>query len=186
MNLQLKIQLKHISKPPVWRKVEVPQNITFAELHLVIQASFGWGNYHLYQFSPSGWGSHPCIEEPHEESDGLDASEILVGSYLTAIGQKFVYIYDFGGSWEHLITVEKIVEAQSETKVTVLGGKGTCPPEDCGGLWGYENLKVVLADKKHPEHKEMKEWLGMGARDVWDDNYFDKDYAQEMVNSIIA
>lgn len=183
MKLQLKIQLLRITKPPVWRRVVVPSSFTFSELSLVIQNSFGWIGYHLYLFSPSGWGSRPTIEKPHAEREGLDASKTPLTAFLKKEGQKLIYIYDFGDSWEHKIVVEKIIP-ESDRKVQILGGKGACPPEDCGGAWGYENLKIVLADKKHPEHKEMKQWLSMRAPGVWDVDAFDKKRAQDIIDNI--
>lgn len=185
MKLKLKIQLKGISKPPVWRVVIVPNGLTFSKLHLVIQATFGWENHHLYQFSPSGWRSDFCIEAPHQESDGLDASKIRLKTYLNTVGQKFVYIYDFGDGWEHEITVKETLP-ESDQNVLLLSGKGACPPEDCGGQWGYENLKIILADKKNSEHKEMKQWLGMKTSDVWDADAFEKQEAQAKLDAIFS
>lgn len=143
------------------------------------------GNYHLYQFCPSGWGSYPIIEGAYEESEGLDAAETRSGEYLRTEKQKFVYIYDFGDSWEHSIVVEKVVQ-ESDNKIAVLAGKGKCPPEDCGGPWGYENLKIILSDRKHAEHKEMKEWLGMGAREVWDAAEFDLEETQALIEDMFS
>jgi Plasmid pRiA4b ORF-3-like protein len=174
VNIQFRIQIKNISKPPVWRKLSIPDSFTFEDLHLAIQVAFGWDDYHLFQFCPSGWGSNPVITVPNDDSeeDDIDASETTLGEIFTEEGQKYTYIYDFGDDWEHEILVEGITDLGANT-VVLLGGKGKCPPEDCGGPWGYANLVEILADPKNPEHKDMKEWLGIGPKEKWDTNDFD-------------
>jgi len=185
MAFQFRIQLKNIQKPPVWRQVIVPESFTFEQFHLVIQEAFGWFNYHLYQFSPSGYGSNPIIANPTEdgwEKPGMNASKTKLTSVFTAEAQKYTYIYDFGDDWVHSILLEKILPDKI-TKATCLAGKGACPPEDCGGSRGYERLKEILKDPSHKEYKEMNEWMGMEDReDIFDPNDFDLDY----VNSLLA
>ena len=78
--------------------------------------------------------------------------------------------------------MEKILTNEETEKPILLKGQGACPPEDCGGPWGYETLKETLADKKHPEHKEMKEWLGLRPRDNWDAAAFELEAHQQMIN----
>ncbi len=182
MQLQFKIQLAGITKPPVWRRVAVPASYTFMQFHEVIQTAMGWYNYHLFMFSPGGYGSSPSITLLHDdnEPDDLDASTVILGAVFTQEGQKFVYTYDFGDDWTHSILLEKITDDASE-KPMLLAGKGACPPEDCGGPWGYESLKQVLANPKDPEHKEMKEWLGLSKSAKWDAAAFDLKEKQEAV-----
>jgi Plasmid pRiA4b ORF-3-like protein len=189
MTLYLKIQIKNITKPPVWRKIAIPNNFSFHKLHCSIQAVFGWGDYHLYQFSPSGWGSHPIIQAPGAYSGDnydLDATETLLSKLVTKKGQKFSYIYDFGDDWDHTIVVEKITDEKSK-QVVVIDGKGTCPPEDCGGPWGYENLKQILADKNHPKYEKIANRVLVYLDDdgTWNANRFDKEEAQINVNDAI-
>jgi len=86
--------------------------------------------------------------------------------------QKFTYIYDFGDDWNHQITLEKILE-EKVLYARCIRASGACPPEDCGGPWGYENLKAVLADNKHPEHKDTKAWLGISPKGKWNEEAFD-------------
>ena len=166
MTYQFKIQLKNIKKPPVWRKVVVPSEITFAMFHYIIQAAMGWYDIHLYSFSPSGYGSTPWIEgDDNLAALGIDdeisipSTDLKLSDIFTTKGQTFTYIYDFGDDWEHIITLEEIDKTNISPKPKLIGGKGVCPPEDCGGAWGYENLKEVLADKNHPDYQEFKEWL---------------------------
>lgn len=175
MTLQFKIQLSNLSKPTVWRRVLVPADYTFDEFHSVIQVSFGWGFAHLYQFSPQGYGSQPLIaeisDEDWEEPD-FDARKTKLKSIFKTENQKFTYIYDFGDDWIHKITLEKILK-EKITSPKCLKGQGKCPPENCGGPWGYKNILEILANPKHAEYKETKEWLFMDEDEEWDVNDFD-------------
>src|SRR5690554_1937534 len=155
MLYQFKIQLKHIEDPKVWRQVLVPADWSFYDFHLVIQAAFGWEDYHLFMFSPKGYGSQPVISPSNPGDDpfgfneeDLDADEILLNEVFTKKGQKFTYIYDLGDDWTHEIKLEKIID-ENRLYADCLAGEGTCPPEDCGGPWGYESLKEVLCDSKN-------------------------------------
>ena len=192
MAFQFKIQLKDITMPQVWRRVLVPEQFTFLRMHKLIQAAFGWEDYHLFQFSPKGYGSGPIISVPHEDDDifssgrfdSLDAAKTKLQDIFKMEKQKFVYIYDFGDDWKHLITLEKITD-EKILRAALLAGKGCCPPEDCGGPWGYENLKDVMTNPKHPEYKEMKNWLNqmMGIR-KFDADYFNMEETKKLVVKI--
>ena len=180
MPYQFKIQLKNITKPPVWRRVLVPEAFSFEEFHVVIQIAFGWENYHLYQFSETGYTSGEVIGIVEENPLGFlfdgprtrDASQVPLSEVFGEVGQTYTYIYDFGDDWIHHITLEAITDTPIASP-QLMAAKGACPPEDCGGPWGYENLKIILADPKHPEHKEMKKWLGLKPRQQWDPNFVD-------------
>ncbi|MBU2613863.1 plasmid pRiA4b ORF-3 family protein [Patescibacteria group bacterium] len=185
---QFKIQIKNISKPTVWRKISVPSYYSFALLHHIIQAVFGWENAHLYQFSDNGFHSDTVItaivdDDFDDMGEQREASEVLLLDVFKNEGQKYTYIYDFGDSWEHDIVLEKIIPEQSETP-KLLAGKGACPPEDCGGPGGYENLKTILADPKHKEYKDYEEWLQLFEGQKWDSDEFDLEdtqlYLEEM------
>ena len=208
MTFQFKIQLKNIKKPPVWRKVVVPSDITFSEFHSIIQVAMGWYNIHLYFFSPSGYRSRPWIEEDGDDQDfsaldfeyrdTISAENIKLSDIFKAKGQTFTYIYDFGDDWEHKITLEEIDQLNISPKPKLIGGKGACPPEDCGGAWGYEDLKEVLSDKNHPDYQEAKEWLfgynGLYEEDgdeifeeeetLWNANTYNLKDEQEMFDEI--
>jgi hypothetical protein len=187
MALQFRIQLKNVQKPPVWRKVIVPKHFTFEQFHLVIQEAFGWGNYHLYQFSPTGYGSYPVIAKPSEddwEKPDKNAAIAKLSSVFKTENQKYTYIYDFGDDWIHSIILEKILPDKA-LKASCLAGKGACPPEDCGGPWGYERLKEILKDPKHEEYKEMKEWIGIeDIHDRFHPEAFDIEYINELLSEI--
>jgi hypothetical protein len=187
MTLQFKIQLKGMTKPPIWRKVHVPAHFSFEKFHSVIQAAFGWDNSHLFMFSPNGYRSSPQILNPgYSDWDGneiLNSKKIKLSQFFKTKGQKFTYIYDFGDDWIHIITLEDVNKLDSKNAV-LISGKGACPPEDCGGIWGYYNLLEVIEDPQHEEYEEMREWLGLKEGEQWDQNHFDKEAAIKAVASI--
>jgi len=91
---------------------------------------------------------------------------------------SLIYEYDFGDSWEHKIILEKILPYDASLKVpSCIKGKRACPPEDCGGIWGYQNLVEIIKDPSHPEHEEMLEWLG----GEFDPEYFDMNETNRML-----
>jgi hypothetical protein len=190
MTYQFKITLKNVSNPKVWRRIQIASDCTFEEFHRVIQYAFGWEFSHLYFFSPTGYNSKPMIEPNSEgyeyyemlDEDSLDADTTLLSDIFVSEKMKFTYLYDSGDDWKHQITLEKILTDDAIEKPLLLKGEGACPPEDCGGPWGYETLKETLADKKHPEHKELKEWLGLRPRDNWDAAAFDIEAHQKIIN----
>jgi hypothetical protein len=153
------------TEPPIWRRLQVPGDANLGWLHAVIQVAMGWTNSHLHQFRIGGeYYSDPRHHFAEFEGDPeiLDERRFTFQQLAQTPHDSLTYEYDFGDSWQHLITVEKILPPNSGTRRTAvcLDGARTCPPEDCGGGWGYAELLKALANRKHPEHKTMKEWLG--------------------------
>lgn len=183
MLYQFKIQLQDISDPPVWRRVTVPAQFNFMQLHEVIQYVFGWEDYHLYQFSSKGYGSDDTIVHPHDE-DGIKADEVKLTEVFSKKGQKFIYIYDFGDDWIHTITLEDVID-EKKLKATCLDGKGACPPEDCGGPFGYERLKEIVKNSDDPEYDEIREWLMLDEDEEWDSEAFTKEEMAD-INEILV
>ena len=150
MALQFKIQIRGIENPPVWRRIEIPGNFSFHDLHNTIQAAFGWWGEHLYQFQQRPFDDGWTVKEPDEENDLLgeqseDSRETNVLDFIRLMGlEEFVYVFDFGGSWVHDITVESIDQDDELDHPICLAGKGACPPVDCGGPCGYEKLKKKM------------------------------------------
>lgn len=146
------------SKPPVWRRVVVPSRISLAESHEILQAAFGWWGYHLHEFEISGrrYGIDDGEGWEPPEDERRARLDMLAGA-----GSSFTYTYDFGDDWRHKVAVEKVTPADpAVTYPACTGGRRACPPEDCGGVWGYENLLAMLADPTHEEHASMLEWVG--------------------------
>ncbi|HZZ42714.1 MAG TPA: plasmid pRiA4b ORF-3 family protein [Tepidisphaeraceae bacterium] len=149
------------SKPPIWRRVVVPGDLTLEQLHQVIQMAMGWQECHLHQFEIGG-ETYTGIDEDYTPENGeLDDSQYRLCDVIDREKTKFQYEYDFGDGWDHTMVVEKIIPAAENPKSMVcLAGKGRCPPEDCGGIWGYYRLLEILEDPSHEEHKDMMEWAG--------------------------
>ncbi|MEV5704675.1 plasmid pRiA4b ORF-3 family protein [Actinoallomurus sp. NPDC052274] len=172
---QIKVQLLGVTKPPVWRRLQVPADLSLGELHDVIQAAMGWEDYHLHAFSAGGrrYGL------PDRELGHRDERRVSLSQLLTEVGDKIRYTYDFGDGWEHDIVLEKVLSADAGvTGPVCTAGKGACPPEDCGGVWGYEALKATLADPDDEEHEERLDWLGLASGD----EFAPKEFSVEEVN----
>lgn len=147
LTYQFKIKLRGISKPPVWRRVLVPANFTFSGFHAVIQEAFGWWNEHLYCFEDKPYSRMLTIAEIHEDdrdnAPDYNARKFTLGEfYGEKLDSKYklCYVYDFGDDWIHDITLEDIIE-ELHSHASCTAGKGACPEEDCGGPWGYEDMK---------------------------------------------
>lgn len=178
---QLKISLRGVSKPPVWRRVAVPANLTLAELHEVILRAMGWHGGHLHLFS-TGWAEYgtPSPDLGHADDSAVRLSEVLSGP-----GDKLRYTYDFGDDWEHDIQLEEILsEEPGSSYPFCLAGKGACPPEDCGGIWGYADLKHILADPGDEQHQDMLDWLGLESGDAFDPKEFSIDSVNAMLRHL--
>ena len=153
------------SEPLIWRRLQVPGEANLGWLHAVIQVAMGWTNSHLHQFCLNDrFYSDPRHHAAEFESDPeiLDERKFTLQQLAPNPKDMLVYEYDFGDSWHHAVTVEKILPPVAEAGhvAVCLEGARACPPEDCGGVWGYAELLKTLANRKHPEHKAMKEWLG--------------------------
>lgn len=156
---RLKVTLRD-SKPAIWRRLLVPGRVTLAQLHQILQVAFAWEDRHLHDFEIDGvrYGV-PC-------DDGFDAPSRRVVpedrvrlEEVAREGSKLLYLYDFGDDWYHVIHVEAVEPAGAAVGVSCLGGKRAAPPEDSGGIWGYEDKLAVLADPKDPDHEELSDWM---------------------------
>jgi hypothetical protein len=173
--LRLRVTLLNV-EPPVWREVLVPADLTFAQLHQVLQAAMGWEDDHMHEFEVGE--EHIGPPAPQDFFAGyeplLDESKTRLGDVLEG-RRKFRYWYDFGDDWWHEIAIRKGA-AGDGARPRLLAGEGACPPEDCGGPYGYAELLQALADPKHPEHGELREWAG-----DFDPRRFDFDRAAKAV-----
>jgi hypothetical protein len=153
---QLKITLRSV-KPPVWRRIVVRSDKTLGELAPILEAAMGWLGGHLHVFDVDGtWYGTP---DPDWGRDDLDERKFRVRDVLPEVGSKLRWDYDFGDGWEHNVVVEEIIAAEPGVEYPIcLAGRRACPPEDCGGPWGYADLLNALADPAHPDHEGMREW----------------------------
>lgn len=158
---QIKITLKGI-RPPIWRRVQVRSNTTLGHLHWVIQFSMGWTNSHFHSFSIQGVEYGVPVPDLGFDEMGLrDEQPVKLSNVIPGEKFKFTYLYDFGASWEHEILVEKVLEADPTIDYPIcVKAKRACPPEDCGGTWGYQEFVETIQSPEHPEHEEMLEWVG--------------------------
>jgi hypothetical protein len=156
---QIKVTLKS-AKPPIWRRILVPANTNLLKLHDILQIVMGWEDYHLHLFK----FENAIYCSPFDDDGGwdtLDEADYKLSEVIHGEGQSFVYEYDFGDSWKHVLRVEKILSSEAGVHYPVcLKGKGACPPEDVGGVWGYVAFIDAISDPDHPEHDEYLEWVG--------------------------
>jgi Plasmid pRiA4b ORF-3-like protein len=169
---QLKITLCNVSKPPVWRRVLVRAGASLGELHQVIVAAMGWDDSHLHMFSDDG----VLYGTPDTDLGCADENEFALADVLFEPGDQLRYTYDFGDDWDHDIKLEKVLAPAADPQAALpvcLAGKGACPPEDCGGPWGYAELKEKIADPSDEEHEGILEWLGLEDPSDFDPAAFD-------------
>lgn len=154
---QLHVSLADVI-PPVWRRLLVPGGYTLDRLHRAIQLAMGWHNCHLHSFDIGG------VQYGEPDPDGELALRDELDHRLDAVarkGSRFRYTYDFGDWWEHEVVVEDVVAADPDERYpTCVDGARACPPEDCGGAFGYAELLSALGDAAHPRHEHLREWLG--------------------------
>lgn len=151
---QLKITIRG-SKPPIWRRVIVPEHIAFCDLDDIIEKIFGWTHGHLYEFFIKDWGMRITGAPLMEEDDN---AEECIDSWMK-VGSEIFYTYDFGDNWEHLIKIEKIVEYEYRYPV-VLKSKGPNMIEDCGGIWGfYDCIEEAEPFDMEAVNEEFRSWV---------------------------
>jgi hypothetical protein len=167
--LQVRIELVDSHSPQVWRRVLVPASCTLGQLHDVVQGAMGWDGGHLHVFSVDGTQYGPDGAGLGFRAEG----KVALGDVAT-VGGAMAYEYDFGDGWEHVLVVEAATVAEPTARYPrCVAGAGACPPEDCGGVPGYEDLRATLADPRDPEHQDMLEWLGIGSAAEFDPARFD-------------
>ncbi|MDR3593200.1 plasmid pRiA4b ORF-3 family protein [Clostridium sp.] len=178
---KIKIELKD-SNPLVWRRVIVPAEITFNRLHDAIQYSMGWHNCHLYDFNIIQEKLRiTCDEDAINEYEFYSkkklnnkndphgfianmlkikpelSSKVKIDEYLTK-WKNIEYVYDFGDYWKHNVILEEVIDDYEHMYPVCIEGDGACPPEDVGGILGYEEFLEIMKDKNHEEHETLKEW----------------------------
>ena len=155
---QLKITLRG-SKPPIWRRMQVRGSTTLYKMHYILQDVMDWDDYHLHQFIVDG--VYYGVPDQEWAPEIISERRVKLEQIVSVEKDRFVYEYDFGDSWEHVIVVEKVLPAEPGVRYPVcLTGRRACPPEDVGGIWGYYDFLEAIQDPKHPEHEDMLEWIG--------------------------
>jgi pRiA4b ORF-3-like protein len=176
---RIKITLRG-SKPPIWRRLEVPSGTTLHRLHGLIQDAFGWQDYHMWVFE-TAQGDYG-VADP--ELGHRSAASKKLSDVAPRAGDRITYTYDFGDNWEHQILVEDVLTAEPGVKYPrAVAGRRAGPPEDCGGIWGYQELCETLANPEHEEHASMVEWLGLDSAADFDPAAFDLDAVNKALGS---
>lgn len=154
---QLKVTLKR-SDPAIWRRLQVPSDITLAELHNILQVAVGWENDHLHEFRV---GAHTYGDPKFLESlEGRSEFETRLNQIAPRTRGRFIYEYDFGDSWEHDIRVEAVTPPEPGVHYPrCVAGERAGPWEDCGGIVRYNWMVATLNDPDSPDYAELKEWL---------------------------
>lgn len=156
---QLKIELPEV-KPQVWRRVVVPTRVRLSSLHDAIQIVMGWQGYHLheFQFGREIFG----VPDPEQELGRKveDETRVNLEDLIRIPKLNFGYLYDFGDSWQHIVTVEKVALHDGGALPVCIGGKRNFVPEDCGAPPGYSRLLRILKKPEHPEYRDMRRWVG--------------------------
>ena len=162
---QFKIALMGFT-PQIWRRIQVPETYTFWGLHVAIQSVMDWGGHHLHEFTILNPKSGEMDEigipfEDFEERGVMEGWKVKIARYFSMTNKKAVYLYDFGDYWEHSVVLEKILPKDLKTRYPCcIAGKRSPPPDDVGGVSGFEEFVEIMKDPDHEEHDEMVEWYG--------------------------
>ena len=177
---QIQISLKEF-KPKIWRRILVQSDLLLSDFHKIIQTSMGWTNSHLHHFikNRTFYTLKMKDDDLWDEMDNLDYKEMKISDLLKKEKERIIYEYDFGDGWEHDILLEKILPFDEKLKYPIcISGKMNCPPEDCGGVWGYSNMLEILKQPEHEEYDSYIEWLG----GEFDPEYFDQDEVNDLLD----
>jgi len=153
--ISLKVTLRGL-KPPIWRRLLVPGTMTLGDLHQAIQAAMGWEDCHLHAFDIGGrhYGDRQTVD------DVADENRLTINGVLKSGVARFGYTYDFGDNWKHAVAIEKTQKPSDGGFYPIcVAGKRACPPEDCGGPWGYQEILDAQANPDHPDYAERIEWV---------------------------
>lgn len=159
---QIKVTLRG-TRPPIWRRLLVPAELTLEQLHAALQAAMGWDDSHLHEFriGSQRFGKPDPNGRWLGRSVTLSERTTRLSAVMGRVGAKAVYAYDFGDGWQHELAVEKVlVPEPGHPYPTCIDGRCQGPPEDCGGIGGFYHLLEAIRDPKHREHEELSEWLG--------------------------
>jgi hypothetical protein len=186
--LQFRIELLGI-QPLIWRRIQVPGDYTFWDLHVAIQGAFAWNDSHLHEFKVTTRNGNrisfglPVDGDFDRGPDGalLEDWRYRVADYLHTKSQRIEYLYDFGDNWDHIVIFEEaLAKATGKTYPRCTAGERSGPPDDCGGPHGYESLLEILAAPSHEKYKSSHAWAARmkGARGKFDPEAFDEQAVQ--------
>lgn len=180
------------TKPPVWRRIEVPGDITLPRLHEVLQGAMGWTDTHLHRFRTGNDRNPPEFLtqfDLDEGSEGMLEDGVRLDQVVAAPKDLLWYDYDFGDGWQHTLRVEQVLDTPPEAPRCITG-RLACPPEDCGGVWGYTELakwvRSGFAEALRPEvfdsAEDARAWLPLD----WHPDFFDLEETNELIAGYTA
>ena len=164
---QIKVSLNEI-QPSIWRRFLVKDTTTLPALHKILQTVMGWTNSHLHHFVVDG----EIYSEPDEDNEleYIDYRKTRIKDVMDSVNDEMTYEYDFGDGWEHTLVLEKVLDPDPDAKYPVcLARERNCPPEDCGGAYGFMEMLDILNNPNHEEYESWKTWVG----DEYDSERFD-------------
>lgn len=166
------------SEPPIWRRFQISDRASLADLHRVLQVVMGWQNSHLHEFNVGGDRFAAASSTPR--SDAQDSANRSLASFNFKPEEQFIYLYDFGDGWIHLITVESATSDDSLSLAQCLEGERACPPENSGGVWGYQELLEQLEDPEDPNFDDLLDWIGPD----FDPEHFDCEQVNHQLSAL--
>ncbi len=174
--VQLKITLDGV-KPPVWRRISIETDISLFGLHEAIQMAMGWTDSHMHEFQIGGY----CFGDSNDNGGVNDEHECGLDDIDLTVGSRFLYLYDFGDDWKHTIEIEKLLtEEELDTAPVFIKAKGACPPEDCGGPYGFMHLLEALKGGQGP-NADIREWLEMMELTDYDPNAIPSCFEEQLL-----
>lgn len=184
--LSVKVTLQESADPEIWRRLRVPADIRLDRFHQVLGAAMGWQNSHLHMFE-RGSDQHGSDRYgfPNPDLDIRDDREVTLGALLVHPGDRLDYEYDFGDSWQHAIVLEAVEQGDHDGP-RCTDGASRCPPEDVGGIPGYEDLRRVLTDPEEDRHTDMLEWLGLEHARDFDATAFSLERANAAIAGVLT
>lgn len=157
--VRLHVSLDH-TNPSIWRRVDVPLASSLKLLHETIQAAMGWENCYLWHFEAGN--KRYGVPDPMWPDGGLaDARKAKLSTLINNGVTRLTYTYDMGDDWRHTIGVEAVLTGGEGARYpSLVDGERRCPPEDVGGLPGFEQFLDAMADPSHQEHRRLRKWHG--------------------------
>jgi hypothetical protein len=180
--LQIRVALAEI-EPAIWRRLIVPCSFHLGQLHRVLQAAFGWWDYHLHEFRIGGLSYRDAeVCEPEDDARSFDESGVRLFDFDRSEGLSFLYVYDFGDNWRHIVEFERLLALDPTPRAaSCIDGARARPPEDVGGVHGYANFLDIIADPDNPEYRDTKRWVG----GHFDPEWFDREMTDKDVRNAL-
>lgn len=167
---KFRVELRLWPGHPCWREIVLPASAAFADLHNATQSAFLWWDYHLHRFELRTRGEDVEIMNAREiaEFEGewgagdsqprrIDSARLLLSDVFPRT-RKARYFYDYGDGWEHDIRLVEVIDSYDGELPVCTAGAGDAPPEDVGGIGGFEHFLRAIGDPGHPEHEELAGW----------------------------